>query len=128
MKKRCYYKSHISYPKYGGIGISVCEEWKRDFTAFQNWALENGYDDTKQIDRIDVNGNYEPANCRWVSRKENMRNRHNTVFVSYDGKLVPFVELCETFGVKEGNARAFFRNHNRDEAQLISYLKRKANV
>lgn len=80
MIARCEYPSHDSYPFYGGLGISVCKEWRDSFISFYNWAMENGYDPEAPfgkctIDRIDVNGNYEPANCRWVDMKIQARNK-----------------------------------------------------
>lgn len=74
MKIRCFDKNHVYYKRYGGRGISVCDEWM-DFATFANWALNNGYSDLLTIDRIDNDGNYEPTNCRWVTQKKQNRNR-----------------------------------------------------
>lgn len=92
MKGRCYTKSNISYPRYGKRGITICNEWLNDFMAFYNWAYKNGYNEDLQIDRIDVNGNYEPSNCRWVNRKCNCNNKRNNVLLTFKGKTMTMME------------------------------------
>ena len=81
MKIRCTCKNSKDYKNYGGRGIVVCDEWLDNFQAFYDWSMNNGYDDSLTIDRIDVNGNYEPFNCRWATWKQQARNKRNNCFV-----------------------------------------------
>lgn len=73
MRERCSNPNRKEWHNYGGRGISVCGEWE-DFVVFRDWAQENGYADDLDLDRIDNDGDYEPENCRWVTRSENLRN------------------------------------------------------
>ena len=75
MKQRCYYAKGINYAEYGGRGISICAEWKEDFTIFRTWALANGYEDSLSIDRKSSKLNYTPDNCRWVTKLVQSANR-----------------------------------------------------
>ena len=74
MRQRCGNPNNTSYPRYGGRGITVCEEWM-NFESFYNWAIESGYKEGLSIDRIDNDGNYEPSNCRWETPVNQARNR-----------------------------------------------------
>lgn len=94
MKDRCFNKNVRSYKDYGERGIKVCKEWLI-VDNFIKWALENGYRDDLQIDRINNNGDYEPFNCRWVTPKSNSRNRRSNIFIEYNGKNISLIELSE---------------------------------
>lgn len=82
MRDRCNNPNNTHFNSYGGRGICVCEEWN-DFPTFEAWAMASGYDPDAAygdctIDRIDVNGNYEPSNCRWITLKEQFKNTQRT--------------------------------------------------
>lgn len=98
MRRRCNTASTGNFAIYGGRGIKVCDEWK-DYLAFREWALANGYDDSLSLDRVDVNGDYCPENCRWVTAKEQARNRRNTIYVEFHGERVPLAQLSEEYKV-----------------------------
>jgi len=88
MKSRCYNKNLKAYKDYGGRGIQVCNDWINNYRKFESWSLKNGYDDTLTIDRINNNGNYEPSNCRWVTREIQNKNKRNNVYVTYKGNKI----------------------------------------
>lgn len=77
MKARCLRKNHPKYCRYGGRGISICDEWL-DIKGFALWALNNNWREGLSLDRIDNNGGYNPDNCRWVSHSENSRKKSST--------------------------------------------------
>src|SRR5699024_2762917 len=77
MNSRCYDESHASFERYGAKGIKVCEVWRGDYESFYKWALENGYEDSLTIDRIDSAKDYNPQNCRWANYFTQTQNRRN---------------------------------------------------
>lgn len=99
MKDRCYYQHAKSYNDYGKRGIKVCEEWKKSFETFYAWAKENGYEETLTIDRIDVNGDYCPENCRWVTKSEQSNNRRSCIVIEYNGKSQNLMQWCKELGL-----------------------------
>lgn len=99
MLNRCYRTSNKSYKRYGYRGICVCAEWLNDFYSFRDWALANGYNDSLTLDRVDVNGNYEPNNCRWATPKMQNNNRSNNRIVNYKGETMTLHELSEKYDI-----------------------------
>lgn len=85
MHIRCEREYYEHYQNYGGRGISVCDEWKK-FAPFMEWATKNGYAENLTIDRIDVNGNYCPENCRWITMREQAKNRNSNRLITYNGE------------------------------------------
>lgn len=116
MKNRCRNPKREKYKDYGARGIKVCEEWQ-DAKNFCEWALQSGYADGMQIDRIDVNGNYEPSNCRWVTPKVNSRNRRNTVYLTVEGETKSVAEWCETIDISPYTIYWWVRCKGRDYAE-----------
>ena len=100
MKDRCNNISNPSYERYGGKGVIVCEEWRNDFFAFKNWAFQHGYNECLSIDRIDMNGNYEPSNCRWATAQEQADNKTNNIRITIDGKTQDLQQWCNEYGIK----------------------------
>lgn len=103
MKARCFRKNATNYNIYGGRGIKVCDTWKKDFMSFYNWAINNGYKEGLTLDRIDVNGNYCPENCRWVTMKEQSRNKRDNRLITYRGDTMCVSAMAEKYKVPVGS-------------------------
>lgn len=99
MKSRCYNRNDPKYYRYGGRGISICDEWKTDFVAFYDWSISNGYTDNFTIDRINNDGNYEPSNCRWTTNKEQCNNRSTNINITIGNATKTLTEWCKIFDV-----------------------------
>lgn len=102
MKARCYNPKSTSYKRYGMRGISVCDEWKEDYSKFEKWALEHGYSKELTLDRIDPDGNYCPNNCRWATQKEQQNNRRNTIHITYQSETHTIPEWSIITGIPVG--------------------------
>ena len=104
MRGRCKHTSRWDYEHYGGRGIKVCEEWDKNFVAFRDWAMEAGYNPEAKhgectLDRIDVNGDYCPENCRWVDMKTQMRNTRSNRYITIDGETMVLKDWSARTGV-----------------------------
>ena len=111
IKKRCYDINEECYKHYGGRGIKVCNEWLHDYPTFRMWALQSGYNKDAgrgecTLDRIDVDGDYCPENCRWVNMKEQSLNTHRNVQFEYNGETHSITEWADLYGID----RITFRN------------------
>ncbi len=106
MKERCYNPKNKSYKHYGKRGIIICNEWLSDFENFYNWAIANGYKDNLTIERIDVNGNYEPKNCKWADYYEQMNNRTNTIKLTYNGTTKALTQWAREYNIEISTLRS----------------------
>lgn len=126
MKDRCYNKNHMAYKNYGGRGITVCDEWKNNFEPFYRWAMNSGYRKDLTIDRIDVNGNYEPHNCRWVTLSEQANNKRNTIYLTVHGETKTVAEWSKETGLSRATIRSRIKSGWTEEKILIPLTRRKA--
>lgn len=99
IKKRCYNPKTDSFPRYGGRGITMCEEWENDYAVFKDWALSHGYRDDLSIDRIDSDGDYCPDNCRWATNKEQQNNLSSNRWIDLHGQKLTVAQFSERYGV-----------------------------
>lgn len=121
MKARCLNANSPNYSSYGGRGICICEEWANDFIQFQSWALANGYSDELSIDRINVNGDYCPENCRWATIVEQANNKRNNVFLTENGKTQTLAEWCKEFNADRDKVTYYMKKY-----PLLDALKKGA--
>lgn len=112
MKSRCYCKNDENYKRYGERGIEICDEWRNEngFKNFYEWSIANGYQTNLTIDRIDVDGNYCPENCRWATPKQQMQNTRRNKYVNYEGKIYSISELSEKLNLTYMQTWHKFRN------------------
>lgn len=101
MLTRCRNPNDPRYKDYGGRGISVIAEWT-DYVTFRDWALSHGYSKDLTLDRIDVNGNYCPENCRWATRYEQQNNMRSNTFITFNGKTLTLAQWSREIGVRYG--------------------------
>ncbi|MNH86337.1 hypothetical protein D3C73_387920 [compost metagenome] len=128
MKSRCYNENYYRFDRYGGRGIKVCDEWLDDIENFFKWSYENGYDDTLTLDRIDNDGDYEPNNCRWSTKKEQANNTKRTIMIEIDGVTKPLQEWCEFYGIDQFAVYSRRRRGIRGKALFKPARRRKKNV
>lgn len=124
MIQRCYNKKQKAYSNYGGRGITVCEEWK-EFENFYNWALKE-YKQGLSIERIDVDKNYCPENCKWIKVEEQAKNRRTTIWVNYKDRKLCLKDVATLEGVNyKGLWQLYKRKKDINEALRIAKLNKQ---
>ncbi len=97
-KTRCYNKGRLDYKYYGGRGIKVCDRWLNSFENFRE-DMGSTWKKGLSIDRIDVDGNYEPGNCRWVHVGRQSGNRRSNRLLTFEGKTKTIADWAELLGM-----------------------------
>lgn len=128
LRSRCYCKTNKSFHNYGGRGIKICNEWQ-NFQTFHEWAYSNGYNENAKymectLDRIDVNGNYEPSNCRWVNMKTQNNNRRNNHLITYNNETHTIAEWSEIYNIPY---KIFYQRLTRDKMPFERAINVKEN-
>lgn len=121
MLARCYNPNSFKYDCYGGRGIFVCDSWL-EFESFYSWAVQNGYKEGLTLERIDVNGNYEPSNCKWVPKREQYYNQRRTRFIYIHERKISLSELKDLLGIKRGILEYRLSRYGNDG--VVSYLEK----
>ena len=98
----------------------MCDEWIEDYPQFKRWALSHGYEESLELDRINVNGGYSPENCRWISHHEQTLNRRDTLYVIVNGQKERFRDFCERNGINLHTVNGW--RHLGIETQKISEI------
>ena len=121
MRSRCLIETNFAYKNYGGRGIKICPEWE-EFRIFESWAKTNGYTDELTIDRINVNGDYCPENCRWVSRKVQGNNKRNNDYITYKGSTRTRQEWSEFLNIDRSHLRYLLRKFDNNLTFIIEEM------
>lgn len=122
MRERCSNSRRKDYKHYGGRGISVCVEWQNGFVPFYNWAIANGHHDNLELDRKNNDGNYEPSNCRWATRSQQMMNTRQNNRITINGEIKTLKEWSLISGLHVTTIKSRI-NVGYKDGQIISKEK-----
>ena len=128
MRARCSNPKEIGYHNYGGRGITICNEWLESFEHFYNWSVNNGYCDDLTIDRIDVNGDYCPGNCKWATRKERANNTRRNFYIEYNKTTHTLAEWGRILNVPPTAIRYRLKELNWSVEKTFTYLTERHGV
>lgn len=127
VRHRCRNPKRKDYLDYGGRGIDICDEWYDDFMTFYLWAYDNNYDDSLTLERIDVNSDYCPENCTWITLQEQASNKTNNDFIEYDNEIITLKELSRRTNI---NYQTLFRRYSKGDRgqKLVRPIDKKKST
>lgn len=128
IQRCCNSRSRYEWEKYGGRGVTMCEEWRNSFEEFAAWALLNGYSDTLTIDRVDVNGDYSQQNCRWSTVYEQSNNKRTSKYITYNGEVGTVREFADRCGLAYSCLYARLKAGWSVEDALLTPSKRRVSA
>lgn len=124
IKKRCLNEKYWCYNRYGGRGIKMCKDWKNDFTSFRDWSITHGYADDLTIDRINNDGNYEPDNCRWVTRAIQNNNTSKNHIITVNGVSKNIAQWSKYMGITRYRIDSAYKRGENLEEYVRGLLKK----
>lgn len=120
MKQRCYDVDCSEYHNYGARNIKVCDEWLYSFVNFYDWAINNGYTESLQLDRINNDDDYKPSNCRFATPVENSNNKRTCIYLTYNNKTMTMTQWARYLGINENTFWRYIRKKNYSLAYIIN--------
>lgn len=126
MKSRCQNKNHSAYKDYGAKGISVCKKWE-DPKKFIDWAFRNGYKKDLTLERIDINKNYNPTNCTFVTKSEQNRNTSRNIFFRFKEIKITLAQLARKLNIGRSTLYRWYHKENLRNEELIFRYKDMPN-
>ena len=122
MRHRCYSKTDKNYKWYGAKGIKICDEWLGNPLSFEEWSLNNGYDDNLTIDRINEDKDYSPDNCRWIESGQNAKYKSTTSLIDIDGEIHSGKDWARILGLGINTINKYIRKYGIENT--IEFIKR----
>lgn len=127
MKTRCYNQNASEYERYGGRGISICDDWVNNYESFKDWAYANGYDDNLTIERKDVNGNYCPENCTWATILEQMNNMTTNHLLTFKNETHNMKQWANIIGISYTTMKTCINKRKWSIEDVIEHYKSNKN-
>lgn len=125
MKQRCYNPNERSYKWYGAKGIKICDEWINSPKSFEEWSLQNGYNDNLTIDRLDEEKDYSPNNCRWIENNQNAKYKSTTSIINIDGEVHSGKDWSKILGLGINTINRYVRKYGVDNTK--EFIKKFRN-